>query len=56
MYVIDSRDTINFAREHAKRLREDAAPDRKRRSPVAWLRRHTCRCKVEAAPLAHRPA
>jgi hypothetical protein len=53
MYAIDSRDTLSFAREHANRLRDDAAPDRTRRSPVAWLRRH---CKFETAPLAHRPA
>jgi hypothetical protein len=55
MYAIDSRDTLSFAREHANRLREDAAPDRKRRSPLAWLRRHACRCKIDTAPLAHRP-
>jgi hypothetical protein len=56
MFVIDSRDTLSFARERAVRLRADAAPRRTRRSPIAWLRSHACRCHVETAPLAHRPA
>jgi len=61
MFVIDSRDTLSFAREHAVRLKGDAAPDLsaraswKRRSLVSWLRRHACRCKIDTAPLAHRP-
>jgi hypothetical protein len=62
MFVIDSRDTLSFAREHAGRLKDDAASDRtrraswKRHSLVAWLRRHACRCNIEAAPLAHHSA
>jgi len=56
MFVIDSRDTLSFARERAERLRTDAAPRGKKRSPVAWLRRHACRCKIESAPLAHHSA
>jgi len=60
MFVIDSRDTLSFAREHAARLRDDAASGRrrswKRHSPVLWLRRHACRCQIETAPLAHHSA
>ena len=60
MNLIDSRDTLSFAREHASRLRDHAALTRratgKRRSPVQWLRRHACRCQIDTAPLAHRPA
>lgn len=60
MFVIDSRDTLSFARERAVRLKYDAAPDLgrraswKRRSP--WLRRHACRCSIDTAPLAHHSA
>ncbi len=62
MFLIDSRDTLSFAREHACRLHGDAASDSarraswKKRSHAAWLRRHACRCHIDAAPLAHRPA
>ena len=56
MFLIDSRDTLSFAGEHPDRLRKDATPERTRRSPVAWLRRHACRCRIETAPPAHRPA
>jgi hypothetical protein len=56
MFIIDPRDTLSFAREHADLLRRDMQPGRRRRSPVAWLRRHACRCRIETAPLAHRPA
>ena len=61
MFVIDSRDTLSFAREHAARLRDDAARTRsgrttwKRHSLVQWLRRHACRCtdrhRAAGAPL-----
>ena len=59
MFVIDSRDSLIFAREHAVRLRYDAASAVTRRAspkrhPVGlWLRRHACRC---SAPLAHHSA
>ena len=62
MFVIDSRDTLSFAREHAVRLKDDAASDLnsraswKRRSLVPWLRRHACRCNIDTAPLAHHSA
>ena len=58
MFVIDSRDTLSFAREHARRLGDDAAgaQTRKRRSLVTWLRRHACRCRVDRTPLVQRPA
>ena len=62
MFFIDSRDSLSSARKHAARLRGDAEPDltwhaaSKRRSLVPWLRRHACRCRIDAAPLAHRPA
>jgi hypothetical protein len=60
MYVIDSRDTLSFAREHAARLKDDVSSDPRRswrRHPLApWLRRHVCRCKIETAPLAHHSA
>jgi len=56
MFIIDSRDTLSFARERAERLRTDAALRGKKRSPVAWLRSRVCRCRIETAPLAHRPA
>ena len=60
MYLIDSRDTLSFAREHASRLRDDNALIRraagKRRFRVQWIRRHACRCQIDTAPLAHRPA
>jgi hypothetical protein len=62
MFVIDSLDTLSFAREHAVRLTDDAASDRsrrtswKRRSLVVWLRRHACRCTIDTAPLAHHSA
>ena len=61
MYLIDSRDTLSFAREHASRLRDDAALTRARSREAAlaraqWLRRHACRCQIDTAPLAHRPA
>jgi hypothetical protein len=62
MFFIDSRDTLSFAREHAARIRGDAEPDlighaaSKHRSLVHWLRWHACRCRIDAAPLAHRPA
>jgi hypothetical protein len=62
MFLIDSRDTLSFAREHALRLRDDAALDLTRRaawkhgSLVPWLRRHVRRCQIDTAPLAHRPA
>jgi hypothetical protein len=61
MFLIDSRDTLSFACEHALRLRDDAALDLTRRaawkngSLVPWLRRHACRCQIDTAPLAHRP-
>jgi hypothetical protein len=61
MFFIDSRDSLSFACEHATRLRGDAEPDltwhaaSKRRSLGPWLRRHACRCRIDAAPLAHRP-
>ena len=62
MYVIDSRDTLSFARERAVRLQRGAASTLarraswKRRSLGPWLRRHACRCTVDPAPLAHRSA
>jgi hypothetical protein len=56
MFVIDSRDTLSFARERAARLGEDVARKSRSRSPSSWLRRHACRCRIEIAPLAHRPA
>ena len=60
MYVIDSRDILSFAREHAARLKDDVPADRhmswKRRSLAPWLRRHVCRCQIETAPLAHHSA
>ena len=62
MFVIDARDTLSFAHEQAVRLKDDAASDRnrrawwKRRSPVPWLRRHSCRCKIDTAPLARHSA
>jgi hypothetical protein len=60
MYVIDSRDTLSFAREHAAWLKDEVSPDRRapsrQRSLATWLRRHACRCKIETAPLAHRSA
>jgi hypothetical protein len=60
MFLIDSRDTLSFAREHAARLKDDVASARRmswrRRSLAPWLRRHACRCKIETAPLAHRSA
>jgi hypothetical protein len=60
MYVIDSRDTLSFAREHAARLKDDAPWDQgisaRRRTLATWLRRHGCRCKIETAPLAHHSA
>jgi hypothetical protein len=62
MFLIDSRDTLSFAHEHARRLHGDAASDLtrraswKRRSLGSWLRRHACRCNIDTAPLAHRPA
>jgi hypothetical protein len=62
MFFIDSRDSLSLAREQVARLRGDAEHDMswlaasKRRSLVPWLRRHACRCRVDAAPLAHRPA
>jgi hypothetical protein len=59
MFLIDSRDTLSFAREHASRLRDDIALTRRaageRRSLVPWLGRHACRCQIDTAPLAHRP-
>jgi hypothetical protein len=62
MSVIDSRDTLDFAHQHAVRLKADAASDRnrraswKRRSLVRWLRRHACRCHIDTAPAAHHSA
>ena len=62
MLVIDSRDTLNFAREHAVRLKDDAASDLERRASskrsrlVLWLRRHACRCDIDTAPLVHHSA
>ena len=62
MFFIDPRDSLSFAREHAGRLRGDAEPHLtwhaapRRRSLVPWLRRHACRCRIDVAPLAHRPA
>jgi hypothetical protein len=62
MYVIDSRDTLSFAREHAVRLKDDAASHRsgraswKRHSLVRWLRRHACLCSIDTAPLAQHSA
>jgi hypothetical protein len=62
MFVIDSRDTLMFARERAVRLRADAGPDRvrrvswKRRTLGPWLRRHGCCSHIDAAPLAHHSA
>jgi hypothetical protein len=62
MFFVDLRDSLSLAREHAARLRGDAEPDltwnaaSKRRSLVRWFRRHACRCRIDAAPLAHRPA
>jgi hypothetical protein len=59
MFVIDSRDTLSFAREHAVRLRNDATSDLtrraswKRRSVGPRLRGHACRCNIDTAPLAH---
>ena len=54
MFLIDSRDT-RLADEQDQ-LKKDAWPHRKRRSLVAWLRRHACRCHIETAPQAHRGA
>jgi hypothetical protein len=61
MFVIDSRDTLSFARDHAVRLNDDAASDLshafwKRRSLVQSLRRHARRCNIDTAPLAHHSA
>jgi hypothetical protein len=62
MFFIDSRDSLSLARERIARLRGDAEPDltwhaaSKRRSLVPWFWRHACRCRIDAAPLAHRPA
>jgi len=62
MLVIDSRDTLSFARERAVRLKDDASPDLgrraswKQRSLVLWLRRHACCCNIDTAPLAHHSA
>ena len=62
MLVIDSRDTLSFAREHAVRLKDDAGSDLERRAPwqrrslVPWLRRHACRGNIDTAPLAHHSA
>jgi hypothetical protein len=60
MYVIDSRDTLSFAREHAAHLKDEVSPDRstlwRQRSLATWLRRHACRREIETAPLAHRAA
>jgi hypothetical protein len=62
MFVIDSRDTLSFAREHVARLKGAEASDLKhrvswkQRSRVSWLRRHACRCNIETAPLAHHSA
>jgi hypothetical protein len=60
MFVIDSRDALSFAREHAARLEADARSARrsswKRRSIAPWLRRHACRCRIETAPLAYHSA
>ena len=60
MYVIDSLDTLSFAREHAARLEDEVSPHRstlwRRPSLATWLRRHVCRCNIETAPLAHRSA
>jgi hypothetical protein len=61
MFFIDSRDSPSLAREHAARLRGDAERDvtwhaaSKRSSLVPWLRRHACRGRIDAAPLARRP-
>jgi hypothetical protein len=62
MFRIDSRETLRFAREHARRLHGDVLSNRaqraswKRRSLVPWFRRHACRCHIDPAPLAHRAA
>ena len=62
MFFIDSRDSLSLAREHTARLRGDAEPEltwhaaSKRRPIVPWLRRHACRWRIDAAPLAHRLA
>jgi hypothetical protein len=62
MFFSDSRDSLSLAREQAARLWGDAEPDltwhaaSKRRSLVPWFRRHACRFRIDAAPLAHRPA
>jgi len=61
MFAIDSRDTLHFAREHAVRLNDVASHRKrraswKRRSLVAWLRRHVCRFNIDTAPVAHHPA
>jgi hypothetical protein len=62
MFFVDSHDSLSLAHEQVARLRGDAEPDltwhaaSKRRSLVSWFRRHACRCRIDAAPLAHRPA
>jgi hypothetical protein len=62
MFVIDSRDTLIFAREHISRLRDEFAADRLRRASsrrhplVTSLRRQVRRSRIDPAPLAHRPA
>jgi hypothetical protein len=62
MFFIDSRDSLSLAREQVARLRGDAEPDltwhaaSRRRSFIPWLRRHACRCRIDAAPLVHHPA
>jgi hypothetical protein len=61
MFFIDSREALIFAREHARRLHDEAATDHLRRAAwrrctlVASMRRLACRCRIEAAPFAHRP-
>jgi hypothetical protein len=61
MFVIDSRDTLSFACEHAARLKGDAASDLsrraswKRRSLVPWLGRRACRCDIDTALAHHSP-
>jgi hypothetical protein len=61
MFVLDSCVTLLFAREHADRLRDEAVADRLRcaarrhRTLVASMRRVACRCRIDAAPIAHRP-
>jgi hypothetical protein len=61
MIIINSRDTLVFARERARRLLDEAAADHLRRAASrrrtfgASIRHTVRRWRLDAASIAHRP-